>query len=142
MLYFAYGSNLWKAGMRSRCPAAAALGRAVLSDHRLVFRTWADVEPCFGAEVAGGLWRVTPTCEAALNLYEDVAHGLYRRVLAMVWPEGAAEPVEALVYRMTDATREPPDPTYLASVVRGCRDFGLDDGAVLAAAVEAGAAPP
>ncbi len=140
MLYFAYGSNLWKAGMRARCPAAKALGRAVLPDHRLVFRAWADVEPCAGTQVTGGLWRITPSCEAALDLYEDLAEGLYRRVLAKVWREGAAEPAEALVYRMTATTREPPSPAYLATVLQGCRDFGLDDRAILSAAAEVGTA--
>jgi hypothetical protein len=140
MLYFAYGSNLCRAGMGARCPAAEALGRAALPDHRLVFRTWADIEPCVGTEVAGGLWRITPSCEAALDLYEDLAGGLYRRVLARVWREGAAEPAEALVYRMTATTREPPDPAYLATMLQGCRDFGLDECAILSAAAKAGAA--
>ncbi len=141
MFYFAYGSNLWKSGMLERCPAAVPLGRAVLPAHRLVFRPWADVEARPGMEVAGGLWRVTPACGAALDLYEDVTGGLYRRVLASVWREGAAEPVQALLYRMDAATREPPDPAYLATVLQGCREFGLDDRAVLAAAAEAGASP-
>lgn len=134
MLYFAYGSNLQRAGMLSRCPAALPLGRAVLADHGLVFRRWADVVPLAGAGVAGGLWRVTPACEAALDDYEDVAAGLYRRVLLPVWPEGAAGPVEALVYRMTATHMARPEPAYLATILAGCRDFGFDDAAVRAAA--------
>ena len=134
MLYFAYGSNLQRAGMLSRCPAAAPLGRAVLADHEIVFRLWADVAPRPGARVAGGLWRVTPACEAALDDYEDVGVGLYRRVMLPVWPEGASEPVEALVYRMDATHMARPEPGYLATILAGCRDFGLDDAAVRAAA--------
>jgi gamma-glutamylcyclotransferase (GGCT)/AIG2-like uncharacterized protein YtfP len=138
MLYFAYGSNLHRAGMLLRCPAALPLGRAVLLGHALLFRSWADVEPRPGAAVAGGLWRVTPDCLAALDDYEDVASDLYRRVTLPVRLEGAAEDVEALVYRMTATHTAPPEPGYLAVIRDGCRDFGLDDAPVLAAARAAG----
>ena len=134
MLYFAYGSNLHRAGMLLRCPAAVPLGRAVLPGHALVFRGGADVEPNPSAAVAGGLWRITPACLAALDDYEDVASGLYRRLSLPVRPEGAAEVAEALVYRMTAAHRAPPEPGYLALIRAGCRDFGIDEAPVLAAA--------
>lgn len=134
MLYFAYGSNLHRAGMLSRCPAAVPLGRAVLPDHRLVFRLWADVAPRPGGSVAGGLWRITPACLAALDDYEDVAGGLYRRLAGAVRPEGAADPVEALVYRMAATHEAPPEPGYLAALLAGCCDFGLDEAPVRAAA--------
>lgn len=137
MLYFAYGSNLHVAGLRARCPGAERLGRAVLPDHRLVFRRWADVEPRPGDEVAGGLWRVTAACEAMLDDYEDVAGGLYRRILLPVRPEGAAAPVVALVYRMTATLTAPPEPDYLAIVLEGHRDFGLAEAPVRAAAMAA-----
>jgi gamma-glutamylcyclotransferase (GGCT)/AIG2-like uncharacterized protein YtfP len=137
MLYFAYGSNLNRAGMRSRCPAAVPVGRALLRDHALVFRRWADVVPAPGCSVAGALWRITPACESALDDYEDVDGGLYRRLTLPVHPEGDIEPVAALVYRMTAAPAAPPDPAYLAVILQGCRDFGLD----VAAVIDASAAP-
>ncbi len=137
MLYFAYGSNLHRAGMLSRCPAALALGRAVLPGHALAFRLWADVVPCPGTDVTGGLWRITPACAAALDDYEDVAGGLYGRTMLQVRPEGVAAPVTALVYRMTARGTAAPEPDYLATILEGCRDFGLDAAAVLAAAAAA-----
>lgn len=138
MLYFAYGSNLHRAGMLSRCPAAVPLGRALLPDHALVFRLWADVVPRPGSVVAGGLWHITADCEAALDTYEDVESGLYRRLMVPVRPEGGAGPVEALLYRMLARHEAPPEPDYLAVIREGCRDFGLDDAPVLAAAGVAG----
>ncbi len=36
--YFAFGSNMDVAQMARRCPGAQAMGRATLTDHRLVFR--------------------------------------------------------------------------------------------------------
>ncbi|RYB04774.1 gamma-glutamylcyclotransferase family protein [Lichenibacterium ramalinae] len=143
MLYFAYGSNMNRADMRARCPAAVPLGPAHLPDHALVFRAWADVVPRAGSRVAGGLWRITPACAAALDLYEDVADGLYRRLLLPVLAaEGDAPgqaPVhrQALVYRMAGTHEAPPDPGYLATIVAGCRDFGIDAEPVLAAAARA-----
>ncbi len=134
MYYFAYGSNLDRAGMLSRCPAALPLGRAVLDRHALVFRRWADIVPRPGAGVTGGLWRITPDCEAALDDYEDVGSGLYRRLHLAVQPEGAASPVSALVYRMNAGALASPDPAYLATILQGCRDFGIGDAAVRAAA--------
>ena len=132
--YFAYGSNLDRAAMLLRCPAAVPLGRAALAGHTLMFRFWADVEPRPGGLVAGGLWAITPDCLAALDDYEDVASGLYRRVLLPVRPEGAAEEVDALVYRMTATHTAPPEAGYLAAICAGCRDFGLDERPVLRAA--------
>ena len=142
MLYFAYGSNLHRADMRARCPAAVPLGRAVLADHALVFRLWADVVPRAGARVAGGLWRVTPACTAALDDYEDVAGGLYRRLLLPVLPDGTGASIEALVYRMGPAPEAPPEAGYLAVILAGCRDFGIDAGPVLAAAGGSGPVGP
>lgn len=141
MLYFAYGSNLQRAGMGSRCPAAVPLGRAALFGHALLFRSWADVEPRPGHSVAGALWRITPACLAALDDYEDVDAGLYRRVTLPVRPEGAPEDVEALVYRMAASHAAAPEPGYLAIVREGCRDFGIDDAPVLRAAGSAGEGP-
>lgn len=134
MLYFAYGSNLERAGMLSRCPAAVPLGRAVLRDYALTFRHWADILPAPGAHVAGGLWRITPDCAAALDDYEDIGSGLYRRLHLLVLPEGAAKTVEALVYQMNAAHEAPPEPAYLATILRGCRDFGIDEASALNAA--------
>ena len=134
MLYFAYGSNLHRAGMLSRCPAAVPLGRAVLRDHALVFRHWADIVPAPGSNVPGGLWRITPACEAALDDYEDVGSGLYRRLHVSAYREGGADIVEALAYRMNATHEAPPDPAYLATILWGYRDFGLDEAGLAKAA--------
>ena len=131
MLYFAYGSNLEKVGMRGRCPAAEPIGSAALPNHRRVFRHWADVEPAERSDVAGGLWRITPDCLLALDDYEEVGAALYRRVLLDV--RTGDKTVEAFVYRMVSMELAPPAPDYLATILKGCRDFGLDEAPVRAA---------
>ena len=126
MHYFAYGSNLSRAEMKVRCPAAVPISIATLADHRLVFRTWADVEPWPGQSVPGVLWSITAACETALDLYEDVAGGLYSRITAWVRPDGVTDAVQALVYRMIRADCEPPNPEYRSLIEQGYADFGLD----------------
>ncbi len=126
MHYFAYGSNLSVAAMKARCPAAVPISKATLPDHRLVFRIWADVEPCLGQSVPGVLWTITSACESALDLYEDIAGGLYRRLTVSVKRDGVTGPVLALIYRMNRTGYEPPDRDSLSLIEAGYADFGMD----------------
>lgn len=139
MLYFAYGANLCKIAMRMRCPAAADLCAAVLPDHRLVFRTYADVEPKAGATVQGALWALSFDCAAALDRFEGVANGHYRRDRVMVRRVGSPGVVEAMVYRHARLGYAPPPDTYLAVTRQGYADFGLNEADLVEAAARAGA---
>ena len=65
--YFAYGSNLNVAQMTQRCPGAKPLGRIELSGWKSVFRGVADAIQEPGAFCYGGVWRITPEDEAALD---------------------------------------------------------------------------
>ena len=89
MRYFAYGSNLNVAQMAQRCPGAKLLGRIKLPGWKLVFRGVADAIQEPGAFCYGGVWRITPEDEAALDTYEGVRHGLYRKAAPMVSPSRA-----------------------------------------------------
>ncbi len=60
-LYFAYGANMERAGMRKRCPGAVALGPARLRGWRYIIASgYGSVAPAQGCEVHGVLWRLTP----------------------------------------------------------------------------------
>ena len=92
-LYFAYGSNLWQAQMRRRCPTSTFLGIATLARHRWIInaRGYANVV-CVGdddggdgnddggdgnatAPVVWGLvYALRPADEAALDAAEGVPH--------------------------------------------------------------------
>ena len=97
-LCFAYGSNMDQAMMAARCPGAQALGLARLPRHaRAVMRegylTLARDPRC---DVTGILWDVPLSNMAALDRYEGVGEGLYRKVQQLViGPSGARR---ALVY--------------------------------------------
>ena len=78
-LYFAYGSNMNRAAMARRCPAARAVGTAILEGHRFFVGIdgWGSVKPSAGGTVHGVLWRLTSRDIAALHAYELLHQGLY-----------------------------------------------------------------
>jgi hypothetical protein len=136
MIYFAYGSNLHLAQMDKRCPAAEPLGRLKLQDWRLVFRNVADIIREPGAVCYGGVWRITRDCERALDAYEGISSGLYRKeyIPIKATPQGETE---MLVYTMNSTGIMPPSSHYLQVIKQGYRDFRMSKAAhkALAAAL-------
>ena len=123
--YWAYGSNLNVAQMKLRCPKAKVVGPFPLEDGALVFRGVADVEGRKGSVVPGGLWKITPECEAALDRYEGVAWKMYdKRYIVLKMPNGKV--VDCLFYKMRSSGIMPPSEAYLSSIIQGYKDFGLD----------------
>jgi hypothetical protein len=126
MLYFAYGSNLNVAAMKRRCPKAKKVGRLILPNAKLVFRGVADVIWAPKSRCPGGLWEITRKCEAALDRYEGVASGLYRKEYLTVRLAKGGEPQQVLVYLMNSDGVMPPWEEYIDTIAQGYRDFGLD----------------
>ena len=79
--YAAYGSNLNKLQMQSRCPMAKPIGKAVLRGWQLVFRGVADIMPCQEAQVNLGIYSITPECEIALDHYESFPNLYIKRYI-------------------------------------------------------------
>ena len=106
--YFAYGSNMERAGMTERCPGARFVSTAVLDGHAfLVNRNHhGTVLPAAGRRVHGVLWSITPDDRARLDEYEGVELALYRRHEVRV-VAGDGRSVDALSYmaRNTEPTR-------------------------------------
>jgi gamma-glutamylcyclotransferase (GGCT)/AIG2-like uncharacterized protein YtfP len=128
VLYFAYGVNLCRAHMDLWCPDSHPLSRAVLPDHRLVFRTWADVAASPGDTVPGAVYEITPKDLASLDEFQDCP-ALYHHVHVRV--ETGGGPVEALAYQMNPGhPLALPDADYLSLLLRGYEDWGLDFGAL------------
>jgi gamma-glutamylcyclotransferase (GGCT)/AIG2-like uncharacterized protein YtfP len=116
-LHFAYGSNMDPAGMARRCPGAKALGPARLEGHRFIIARagYASVQRKSGAVVHGVLWRVADSDVAALDAYEDVAGGLYRRMFLPV--RLGNDTMRALVYLARDQRPGRPLPRYQEELV-------------------------
>ena len=116
-LYFAYGSNLNVEQMAHRCPNAEPLGAAYLPSLRLIFRGVADIEEGDSEDLLPiGIWSITDKCEKALDIYEGVSSGLYRKI----WTHGM------MTYTMNRSGYVPPSPHYYKSIKDGYQDFGLD----------------
>lgn len=120
-LYIAYGSNLNMRQMAKRCPKAEPVGTTEIRDTRLVFRCVADVTRAEGMTVPVGVWTITDECEAALDRYEGVAGGLYRKEY-VEFDDGQ----KALLYVMNDRGIYAPSELYLDTIREGYRDFGLN----------------
>jgi AIG2-like family len=122
--YFAYGSNLNVAQMAQRCPGAKPLGRIKLPGWKLVFRGVADAIQEPGAFCYGGVWRITPEDEAALDTHEGVRHGLYRKEYIPIEPMPDGEDC-VLIYTTNSTGIFPPSESYLECIKQGYRDFKM-----------------
>ena len=123
--YFAYGSNLDRTAMAVRCPAPRLLGRARLSGHRFFIMVggYASIRPEPKACVHGLLWNLAAADGPALDDYEEVDAGLYRRVMLPV--EAASGTVEALVYQGLRETAGASRPGYMEAIVAAAKACGL-----------------
>lgn len=126
-LHFAYASNMSRALMRARCPQAQALGTAMLSSWRYVIAMngYASIVPAPGHAVHGVLWRLSPRDRAAVDLYEDVASGTYRRRMLPVMWSGRRTLALAYVARAREGGR--PKPGYQSIVLDAAREWGLPE---------------
>jgi gamma-glutamylcyclotransferase (GGCT)/AIG2-like uncharacterized protein YtfP len=125
MFHFAYGSNMSVPMMRQRCPAARHEGGATLRGYRVMIMRegYASIVRAPGACVHGVLWRLTARDRAALDVYEDVAGGLYRAMTMRVVTDRGSIP--ALVYVGAAPSRGIPHPGYLEPILAAARDAGL-----------------
>lgn len=132
-LYFAYGSNMWLAQMRDRCPGSEVVGVGRLLGHRLAFTrfskkrssTVADVVGAPERDVWGAVYRVTSSDLDQLDRDEGVSFGAYRRdQVEIVLAEGGVQ--VAWTYTVVNKQPErPPARSYQSILVRGARDHGL-----------------
>jgi gamma-glutamylcyclotransferase (GGCT)/AIG2-like uncharacterized protein YtfP len=125
-LYFAYGANLDRAHMARLCPGAEARGLAQLDGHRVFIAAagYASVRPAPGEIVHGVIWQVSARDFVALDGYESVNTGLYRRETKIIRAEGT---LEAAVYVAADQRPGRPRPAYRAAIVAAARDWGLPE---------------
>jgi gamma-glutamylcyclotransferase (GGCT)/AIG2-like uncharacterized protein YtfP len=128
MLHFAYGSNMSRALMSRRCPTADALGPGCLEGWRYFISGdgYASIAPMAGAAVHGIVWRVAARDLAALNAYESLDSGLYRRRILAVRLSGRRVP--ALVYVGRSRVSGRPRRGYQDGIVLpAARDWALPD---------------
>lgn len=133
--YLAYGSNLNMEQMKYRCPAAKAVGTAVLANNTLTFRGsgsgyYLSVDPKIGGKVPVGVWEVTAADEAALDRYEGFPRFYSKAEVTLdVTPLQGGRPArkKAFYYFMNEGSRLGlPSEFYLETCLQGYKDFGFD----------------
>jgi AIG2-like family len=124
-LYFAYGSNMDRTAMATRCPASKPLGVARLARHRFIVTRegYASVLRDPQRTVWGLLWDIAFPDMPALDRYESVASGLYVKLTQPVITERGAR--RALIYVGRSPGTGQPRPGYLEEVLAAARDAGL-----------------
>jgi len=122
-LYFAYGSNMSRAGMAARCPGARVVGPARLDNYRFFVGIdgWGSVKPSRGDRVYGVLWWLMPRDVAAMHAYELLHAGLYdvRRLPVRAGPRL----MPAMIYLLRRRTPGRPKPGYIELIAAAARDW-------------------
>jgi len=113
------------AAMAERCPASRPLGTARLPRHKILINSdgYATIVRDPRATVHGVLYDLALSDVGGLDRYEDVARGLYRKVIQPVLT--AAGPRRAMVYIGRSSEPGQPRSGYLDTVVAAARAAGL-----------------
>jgi len=127
--YFAYGSNMNLEQMALRCPGACMVGLVRKPGWRYLInqRGYVTALDDPDAETSGCLWTLTEEHWAALDRYEGVAGGFYRRVDCEVFLLDSNEPVQSIAYRAANEMPGTPTAIYAGVVIEGARQIGLPE---------------
>ena len=124
IIYFAYGANLNLDGMNNRCPDNKPLCRAVLKNHRLMFKGVADIEEAVNHNVHGALYEITKEHLISLDRFEGYPRLYIRKTVPVITEDGRE--VMAVVYQMTDRSQySRPSQGYLLTILTGCQQWRL-----------------
>lgn len=98
--YFAYGSNMERKRMLSRCPNVEYAGTAQLPNYRFALDEagYATVIPAQGENVEGCLWWIDNADEHRLDRYEGVSTDCYTKATVRVRPAGYFSKFDAMAY--------------------------------------------
>ncbi len=133
LLYFAYGSNLSGAQMRSRCPDSRLVCRAWLPGHRLIF---SGHSPKWGGAVAtividtatrvpGLVYELSRTDLVALDRFEGYPR-VYRRKLALVHDDDARQLSVVTYFQAAERLRRgQPSESYRSVIETAYLEHGL-----------------
>ena len=134
MYHFGYGSNLQYDFVKTLLPSAKFALKGYLLNYEIQFNFWSatqhgglsNVMPAPGKMVPGALWEVPPREMAILDEMEGVYKGDYRRQTLLI--AGADGKIHAgELYRVIDPQGPfPPSPKYVAGMLAGAREIGLN----------------
>ncbi len=126
--YIAYGSNLVKEEMSSRCPLAQKVLITVLENYRLAFKGLKDmsfltIEPSEGHLVPVVVYKITPLDEFYLDEYEGYPDLYTKQEISVKYNN---EIINAFTYVMTPShSYNLPSGRYLERCMQGYKDYQL-----------------
>ena len=132
MFYFAYGSNLNRKQMATRCPDSKPKFTATLSNYKLIFTGWsrqwrggvASIKRFEGKKVAGAVYEISAKDLRSLDKYEGYPTD-YDRINVTVSTEDG-DPVKAITYIKREQSEEKqPSQEYLSFIRQGYKDWGI-----------------
>ncbi len=122
-LYFAYGMNTNRDEMAYRCPGAMPMGRAILPDYRLEFKSFATIVPSPKETVEGVLWTITDSDESALDMLEGYPE-FYDKKTVLVQHDNQSYIAMTYIMGPREQGYAPSD-GYYSMVSEGYQTFGL-----------------
>jgi len=123
MLYFAYGSNLWRQQMSARCPEHYVVGAGRLEGWRWIITTrgYASIVVSATDYVLGMVYELSEEDVHSLDRFE----GGYRKEMLMVEADGQG--LNCLVYIDLVTEAGEPHTEYITRIDNGIRDAGLPE---------------
>jgi len=127
MLYFAYGSNLWRQQMTSRCPEHRKTGAGRLNGWHWIITTrgYASIVASKCDYVLGTVYELSESDEQNLDLFEGVSQGNYRKETVMVVVDGQQSSCLVYIDEVTETGQ--PKTEYIARINNGIRDATFPD---------------
>ena len=127
MLYFAYGSNLWRQQMSSRCPEYREIGIGCLTEWRWIITTrgYASIVSSEGDFVLGAVYELSDADVLSLDQFEGVAEGNYQKKMILVGVDGWE--LICLVYIDPIVEEGEPKTEYIDRINNGIKDTGFPD---------------
>ena len=132
--YIAYGSNLNKRQMKTRCPNARVVGTSEIKDFRLLYKgsfcgSYLTIEKAKGCSVPVGIWEVDDNDERQLDRYEGFPVFYYKDNMSLPVKDenGNIQKRDCFVYIMHEDRKMGLPSMYYVQVCKdGYRDFGFD----------------
>ena len=141
MLYAAYGSNLSIKQMTKRCPDAKIVGKGIIKDYILVFRTQATIEKHKGAKVPVLVWDISKKDECSLDRYEGFPTYYTKELIdvRMTNLDGKKpKKIQSIAYIMNEGPKKAsPTWSYYDAIAEGYYTFGFDINGLLEAVADA-----
>ncbi len=126
MLYFAYGSNLWRQQMFSRCPECREIGAGRLDGWRWIITTrgYASIVVSTGDYVLGTVYELSEGDERNLDGFEGVSQGSYTKEILTIELNGQS--ASCLTYVDPVTVEGESKVEYIDRINNGIRDAGLN----------------